>query len=55
MENLQRQTIGRYKIGEEIGRGIAGIVCAARDTEDGKPVALKVAHVKPGDDGTTRS
>ena len=54
MENLDRQTIGRYEIEEEIGRGATGIVYAARDTEDARPVALKVAHAKPGDDEKTR-
>ena len=55
MENLEGQTIGRYEIGKEIGRGATGIVYAARDSEDGKSVALKVAHAKPGDDEKARS
>ena len=54
MEDLERQTIGRYEIEAEIGRGASGIVYAARDTQDDRQVALKVAHAKPGDDEKTR-
>ena len=54
MENLECQTIGRYEIGAEIGRGATGIVYTARDTQDDRQVALKVAHAKPGDDEKTR-
>lgn len=49
MENLESQTLGKYRLLKEIGRGMTGTVYLGRDRSTNRDVAVKVAHFKPGD------
>jgi eukaryotic-like serine/threonine-protein kinase len=42
-------TIGRYVIGDEVGRGAMGVVYAARDPELDRRIAIKVLHERDHD------
>jgi serine/threonine protein kinase len=44
---------GRYRILEQLGKGAMGSIYLAHDTQLGRRVALKVPHLRVGDDGAT--
>ena len=49
MQNLESQTLGKYRLLKELGRGMTGTVYLGRDRTTSRDVAVKVAHFKPGD------
>ena len=45
---IPRQRIGKYELGDVLGRGTCGVVYRARDPFIGRDVAIKVAHPGKG-------
>ena len=44
MEGLENQSLGKYELRKEIGRGSMGTVYLGVDTFTNQQVAIKVAH-----------
>ncbi len=51
---MQRQTIGRYQIREELGRGAMGVVFLAEDSVIGRAVAIKTILLDTFSDASER-
>ena len=55
MSSPDLKNFGKYDIREEIGRGAVGTVYLCSDPSEGRDVALKISHDKPGDSDEART
>lgn len=55
MTNGSPETVGRYQIRQELGRGMMGVVYLARDPDLGRDIALKVIQLPHGASDSERA